>query len=560
MDNRTFEYISNLQYRLKNAREQLEAFKSGEKYVQMTKEHKSTVRQLENTIKKLKREITKAEKETVKVRNIWFEQSEIIEKEHQKEVEKLKKQLEEMEARALKAEAQRDEALNKVSEIRKEKYSVETELENEKGKNQKLTVQLNRNSQNSSNPSSKDNENKKKTISNSREKTDKKPGGQPGHEGHGRPKHEPTEPVIVLPAPQEVLDNPDFKKTGKTIIKQLVGIQVNVTVKQYEAEVYYNSKTGERVHAAFPEGVVNDVNYDGTVKAFLYLLNNDCQTSIDNCQEFLYDITDGQLNISKGLINNLNKEFSDKTKKERDEIYAKLLASPVMHTDCTNARQNGKKAYVYVCANTDGDVMYFARKKKGHKGVKDTPVETYTGTLVHDHESTFLKYGTAHQECLAHVLRYLKNSMENEPARTWNKDMHSLLHEMIHTVKTLDDGARCSDEQIADFEKRYDEILQTAKKEYEDVPSTKYYRDGYCLSLRMKKYAEHHLLFLHDPRVPYTNNEAERRLRYYKRKQKQAVSFRSQDSIEYYCNGMSMLVLMRKNNENVFKKVAEIFG
>nr|WP_277935543.1 transposase [Parablautia muri] len=41
-----------------------------------------------------------------------------------------------------------------------------------------------------------------------------------------------------------------------------------------------------------------------------------------------------------------------------------------------------------------------------------------------------------------------------------------------------------------------------------------------------------HLLFLHDRRVPATNNEAERLLRNYKRKQKQTVTF---------CSGQAFL-------------------
>ena len=41
------------------------------------------------------------------------------------------------------------------------------------------------------------------------------------------------------------------------------------------------------------------------------------------------------------------------------------------------------------------------------------------------------------------------------------------------------------------------------------------------------------------------NNEAERRLRSYKRKQAQAVTFRSFKSIDYLCQCMSMFVLMR---------------
>lgn len=45
---------------------------------------------------------------------------------------------------------------------------------------------------------------------------------------------------------------------------------------------------------------------------------------------------------------------------------------------------------------------------------------------------TFYNYGTNHQECLAHVLRYLKNSMENEADSVWNIQMYSLMQEMIH--------------------------------------------------------------------------------------------------------------------------------
>lgn len=90
-----------------------------------------------------------------------------------------------------------------------------------------------------------------------------------------------------------------------------------------------------------------------------------------------------------------------------------MLLSPVMHTDCTNAKENGKSCHVYVCAVPDGKVLYFAREKKGHEGIKGTVTEDYQGILVHDHDVTFYNYGADHQECLAHVLRYLKDSIRS---------------------------------------------------------------------------------------------------------------------------------------------------
>lgn len=463
-----------------------------------------------------------------------------------------------MEKRALRAEKQRDTALEKVTSQRRELYKVKTELDDEKQKVQKLTAQINRNYENSSIPSSKSIARKK--ISNSCEKTGRKPGGQPGHRGHCRKKLTPTR-EIYLPAPEEVLHDPDFKKTSKTITKQKIDISVEVHVTGYHADVYYNSKTGERIHAPFPQGVIDDVNYGGNLRAFLFLLNNDCCTSIDKSRRFLSDLTDGKINISKGMINNLCQSFAEKTESQRKELFRDMLLSPVMHTDCTNARVNGESSYVFVCAVPDGGVLYFARGKKGHDGIKGTVVEDYQGTLVHDHDVTFYKYGTGHQECLAHVLRYLKDSMDNEKDRSWNRQMHSLIQEMIHYRNGLSESEEPDPQTVSEFEERYKTILSIAGDEYDYEPPGKYYRDGYNLYKRMKKYKKDHLLFLHNKNVPATNNEAERLLRKYKRKQAQAVSFRSPSSIDHLCKCMSMLVLMRRKEQaNLFREIAEIFA
>ena len=95
-----------------------------------------------------------------------------------------------MEKRAIRAERQRDAALEKVTSQRRELYKVKTAFDDEKQKVQKLTAQINRNYENSSIPSSKAIARKK--IFNSREKTGRKPGGQPGHRGHCRKKLTPT--------------------------------------------------------------------------------------------------------------------------------------------------------------------------------------------------------------------------------------------------------------------------------------------------------------------------------------------------------------------------------
>ena len=535
-----FEFVSRLQYKVKALTEEVAAFKSGEKYIQMEKAHKKDNAYNAKIIKELKSELADAHKEAVTVRNIWMEMLEAAESIISKLSETVK-QLRE----ALKQE-------------KAEKYQALVALEEEREKNRKLTAQLNRDFQNSSKPSSMNPNHKK--IPNNRERTERKPGGQPGHKGHIRKRREP-DAVIAIPPSEKFLDTRKYRPTGKTVRKQQIGIKVSVVTVEYETPEYIEIATGKTVHAPFPAGVVNDVNYDGSIRALAFLLNQECNVSIDKVSRFLSDITGGDLCLSKGMISNLSKEFSQKTASERQDMFNHLLASPVMHVDATNARVNGASRQVYVCTDPIGTyTLYYEREHKGHAGVKGTPVELFKGILVHDHDITFYSYGKDHQECLEHVLRYLLDSIQNEPELTWNKQMRKLIREMIHSRNQLPPDSLPEEDVVRQFEARYDSILETAAKEYEDVPPSKYYMNGYNLYLRLRNYKRNHLLFLHNPLIPTTNNISERLLRGFKRKQKQVMSFRSDEGIVYFCDSLSMLNSLRANSDNMFENLISIFG
>ena len=105
------------------------------------------------------------------------------------------------------------------------------------------------------------------------------------------------------------------------------------------------------------------------------------------------EMTDGEVKISVGMINGLCEEFSLKTGPEKKEIIKELVLSPVMNVDFTNANVNGKSVQVLVLASQTADVaLYIAREKKGHEGVKGTPLEKYVGIVTHDHEITFYSW------------------------------------------------------------------------------------------------------------------------------------------------------------------------
>lgn len=350
----------------------------------------------------------------------------------------------------------------------------------------------------------------------------------------------------------------DIPPTGNIISRQVIGIRVAPVVTEYRTAEFYDKKKGRKVHSAFPCGAADDVNYDESMKAVLFLLNSRCNVALEKTAQFVHDVTDGALSPSVGIINGLCREFSSKSKEEQDGLFSALLDAPVMHVDGTAARVNGNNNNVVACSN-GAATMYFARENKGHAGIKDTPVESFGGILIHDHEAYFYGYGSDHQECMVHIERYLRDSMENEKNLTWNGQMLKLIQEMIHE-NNLSPADGIKKEKIVEFEARYDTIVKKAGEEYENAPPSDYYRDGYNLYLRMVEYRHSHLLFLSNPLVEPDNNLCERKARVLKGKINQAISLRSFEHLTYFCECLSVLDHFAINSEdNLYESVKGVF-
>lgn len=545
-----------LRIRLKAAEDKVKAFESGEKYVQMQEQFKAASRRQNARIRKLEGELGKAHAQTVNVRKIWSEIFDDVYKEADAEKSALRKENARLLQRVLEVERQRDDALDRLRDKNHELYEVKSALYEAEQKIAGLTARINKDYTNSSKSSSQSPDHK--AIPNGREKSGKKPGGQKGHIHHERKRLEPTE-VISIPAPSIYKDDPNFKETGNTVRKQLVKLHVGVEVTEYNTPEFRNQATGQRVHGAFPEGLKDEVTYDGTVKAFAYLLNNECCVSIGKTQNFIKEVTGGSLDLSTGLICSLSRQFSEQTKEERDEIFLKLFSAPVMHADFTFGRMNGSQTSVMICAAGD-TVLYQGRPKKGDEGVAGSPLEFYDGILVSDHEAALIKHGSQNQECMAHIKRYVINSIENEKGLTWNTMMKEWIKDAVTYWNDIQDGGKEAPEKAAELDRRYDEIMAAAKSEYEYEPPGEYYKEGYNLYKRMSEEKERYTLFLHNPSVEPDNNLAERCARKFKRKAAQAMCFRSQDGVDWFCDGLSIIQSIKAAGKNLYESVTERFN
>ena len=555
MNDREYFLTTSLSYQLQAARRELAGFRSGEAWQKMRADYEGIIREKDLAIKKLQKERDEFSFSRRKITKQWLDVLEDVRKEYEKETARLKKVIAELLDMVASLKNRNSELDEKRKKALSDYYDVAVKLEEAQGLIMKLTAQVNHNYENSSLPSSKCIGRKK--IVNNREKTGKKPGGQAGHPHHPRRPMEPDR-VVEIEAEERFRDGSRYVPTGNMVSRQAIGISIVPVVTEYRTAEFYDKKKGRNVHSAFPCGVTDDVNYDGSMKAVLFLLNSRCNVSLEKTAQFVRDVTDGAVSPSVGMINGLCREFSSKSRQEQDRLFVALLDAPVMHVDGTAARVNGNNNNVVVCSN-GAATMYFARENKGHAGIRDTPVEAFGGILIHDHEACFYSYGSDHQECMVHIERYLRDSIENEKGLTWNGQMLALIQEMIHENNTAPTEG-IAQEKIAGFEARYDSIVQTAAKEYADAPPTDYYRDGYNLYLRMVEYKHNHLLFLSNPLVEPDNNLCERKARVLKGKINQAISLRSFRHLEYFCECLSVIDhFATDETNNLYQCIKEIF-
>ena len=81
-----FEYMTNLQYKVKDLTEQVRAFKSGEKYQKLVRFFEEALTSKDRVIKQLKQELAELRAQYIAVRNNWLEVTEDLEAEHAKEI------------------------------------------------------------------------------------------------------------------------------------------------------------------------------------------------------------------------------------------------------------------------------------------------------------------------------------------------------------------------------------------------------------------------------------------------------------------------------------------
>lgn len=183
-------------------------------------------------------------------------------------------------------------------EIERLKKYIETienaAIEDSQYKIDKLTNQVNKNSTNSSIPTSKENKHTRTNSYNHRVKSDKKSGGQDGHKGTTL-KKEKVEEIISNNKDVEVIIIEHIvkgKQNQKDTVKYKLGLK---TVMYVEKHVFKHDPNSEE---ELPTEFYSDVTYSDDFKSLIIMLGNYFNMPYSKICEFVNDITNGTISIS----------------------------------------------------------------------------------------------------------------------------------------------------------------------------------------------------------------------------------------------------------------------
>lgn len=388
-----------------------------------------------------------------------------------------------------------------------------------------------------------------------REKSGKKSGGQPGHAGKTLMMVEqPDQTVLLTPAKcqhcQEDLATASLSRRERVQVFDLPSVCLQVT--EYQVEVKACPCCQAETRADLPDGLtLASVQYGPNVKtlavylACLHLLPlaRVCQILSD-----LFGTTFSQASVLAAC-----QQSASAVTPVLKRIKTALQTSRVVHNDETGFRVEKKRWWLHVAA-TCWFTLYLAHPKRGKEATDAMEIlPNFLGTSMHDSLSSYLQYGCIHALCVVHYLRELTFVFERFEQR-WAKEMKALLLEIKACVQQAREQGMTSLPQASkqDFERRYRQLVQTGMAANPPPQKRTGKRgapkksDALNLLIRLHRYQDLILRFMHDFAVPFDNNQAESDLRMMKLRQKISGCFRTQDGVAIFCDLRSYLSTMQK--------------
>jgi transposase len=373
-----------------------------------------------------------------------------------------------------------------------------------------------------------------------------------GHLGTSRQRAAPDWIVLCQPtycsscgqalaaAPQE--------RVGTSQVVELPPVQPVV----FEAWRYAAtcSHCGARTVAPYPAGFEPTRVFGPHLEALWTYLHEQHHVSYARLEAIGWDLW--HLAVSQGALANALRRAATRLRPRSGAIREQVRASPVIGSDETSARVNGRTHWQWVFQTPTASYHVIVPRRNGEV-VQDFLGDAEPQTWVSDLWKPQLGARAArHQICLAHQLRELQYVVDREQS-AWARDCQELLRWAIHRAHQRDAGelwGAAYTAAVRKIEADCDALLATP------VPGAEASR----LWVRFREQRDHLVVFLYDPTVPPTNNASEQALRNSVVHRKVTGGFRSDWGADAHAIVTTVLDTARKRGENLLTTLHTALG
>jgi transposase len=343
-----------------------------------------------------------------------------------------------------------------------------------------------------------------------REPSGRRPGGQPGHEGHSRalvPIEEVDSVIPVKPGRCPRCQHPWCGEDPQPQRHQVTEIPpVRPVVTEYQLHRLVCPVCGEAMRAELPVGVPAG-GFGPRVQAIAALCTGAYHLSKRITQTLLDDLVG--VAIGLGTITNLEHAIVQALAAPVAEARAYVRTQPTAYLDETGWREGQQRAWLWVAVTTCVTV-FVVRLSRSAKVAHELLGERFWGYLVTDRWSAYTWYPSwRRQLCWAHLLRDIEAMIERGGrSREIGEALRAQAHQMFHGWQRVRDGTLAH--------ASFGHYMRPIRREVEQwleagqicgVPKT----EGVCREILKRRQAL--WTFVRHAGVDPTNNAAERALR-----------------------------------------------
>jgi transposase len=433
---------------------------------------------------------------------------------------------------------------------------LETEVRQLRRQVKELKARLALNSRNSSKPPSSDGLAKKPNPKSLRQKTGRRPGGQPGRVGRtlqprARADHVKVHALSRCPCglcQGRSLQHEPVLGHEKRQVFELPLKPLEVT--EHQAEIKRCPVSGCLVSAPFPEGVNAPAQYGPRFKAQMVYFNVEHFIPYQRLTRICDDLY-GQP-LSEATVVAANQRTYDHLARFERRIVQLLPQAPLNGCDESGLRVAKSLHWLHVVSNP-WLTFYGVHAKRGREAMDQFGIlPRCRHWLIHDHWKPYFAYDDClHALCNEHHLRELKFVAEEYQER-WAQEMSRFL---LDCLEQRNRQGVLNKRQFKKIQAQYRALLKKGRSDHPRRADRGSQSKAANLLDRLEDFELSVLAFTVFEEVPFTNNGAERDIRMEKTKQKISGCFRTLHGACVFARLRSYISTCRKRGRNILEEL-----